>query len=218
MSLIDISRNLEPNTAVWPGDTPYQITKSLEIERGDSVNLTTLTLSAHTATHIDAPLHFSVNGQAIGELDLRPYWGLAQVVAVEKQSGPLYPDDFAGYDLGHAPRLLVRSPASNLAVDVFPEAFVYPSPELADYLSSLGIVLYGTDAPSMDHEQSVSLDGHHALYRNGIALLEWLDLSRASAGLYELAALPLKIIGGDGSPVRAVLQTIGWSQVDVNGL
>jgi arylformamidase len=184
------------------------MTKALEIGRGDSVNLTTLTLSAHTGTHVDAPLHFSGNGQAIGELDLRPYWGPAQVVKIEKQSGPLYPDDFDEYDLGQAPRLLVRSPASALAVDVFPEKFVYPSPDLADYLGGLGIVLNGTDAPSMDHEQSTSLEGHHALHRNRIALLEWLDLSRAPAGLYELVALPLKIIRGDGSPVRAVLRTI----------
>ena len=77
---------------------------------------------------------------------------------------------------------------------------------MADYLGRLHIVLYGADAPSMDHVESKTLPGHHALHRNGIAILEGLDLSAAPDGLYELVALPLKIEGGDGSPVRAVLK------------
>jgi arylformamidase len=71
-----------------------------------------------------------------------------------------------------------------------------------------GVVLYGTDAPSMDHVQSKDLPGHHALRRNGIAILEGLDLRPAPDGVYELVALPLKIEGGDGSPVRAVLRVL----------
>jgi arylformamidase len=60
----------------------------------------------------------------------------------------------------------------------------------------------------MDAEDSKSLDGHNALRRNGIAILEWLNLKGVADGLYELAALPLKIGGGDGSPVRAALRPL----------
>jgi arylformamidase len=207
--IIDISRTLGPEIAVWPGDSRFIMEEVLKRTRGDSVNLTTLTLSAHTGSHIDAPLHFADGGEAIADLDLLPYWGPAQVVSVDKNSGPLFPADFAGYDLGRAPRLLVRSPASAGDPRRFPERFVYPSPALARHLGVLGIVLYGSDTPSMDAEESKTLDGHNALHRNKVAILEWLDLSQAPDGMYELVALPLKIANGEGSPVRAALRRNG---------
>lgn len=208
MSIIDISRPLEAGMAVWPGDTPFNLTRIMEISAGDPVNLTTITMSTHSGSHVDAPLHFSDADSAIDSLSLEDYWGAAQVITVTKSAGPLTPEDFGDYDLGYVRRLLVRSPASEIKHDIFPDAFVYPSPSLADYLGGRGIILYGTDGPSMDAEDSKILEGHYALQRNNIAILEWLDLSEVEDGLYELVALPLKIVGGDGSPVRAVLRKI----------
>lgn len=206
MTIVDISRVLVQGTAVWPGDTPYALTQVLERGQGEAVNLTTLTMSAHTGSHVDAPLHFVDDGASIDRLALTPYWGPAQVVSVTKSSGPLFPADFADVDLALAPRVLVRSAAGDLDQRLFPGAYVYPSPELAAHLADKGIILFGSDAPSMDHQHSKSLDGHNALARYGIAILEWLDLRPAPDGLYELVALPLRIAGGDGSPVRAALR------------
>lgn len=207
-TFIDISRNLAPDTAVWPGDTPFSLRKTMERQQGDAVNLTTLTISAHTGSHADAPYHFTDEGLTMEAVDLQPYWGLAQVVTAHKESGALTPEDFAAYDLEKTERLLVRTPAGKYPVTQFPPDYPHPSPELADLLGSLGILLYGTDALSMDDVNSTTLPGHNAMLRNGIAILEGLDLTNAADGLYELAALPLKIIGGDGSPVRAVLRTL----------
>ena len=205
---IDISRTLSPNIAVWPGDTPFNLKTIMSRLNGESVNLTTITMSAHTGTHADAPFHFTDAGKTMGEVDLRPYWGLAQVVTISKDSGPINVEDFTDYDLTRAPRILVRTPASSIPPTQFPEIIPHPSPELADYLGSLGICLYGTDALSMDDIESKSLPGHNAMLRNNIAILEGLDLSQAPDGLYELSALPLKIDNGDGSPVRAVLREV----------
>lgn len=207
MTIIDISKTLKSETAVWPGGKPFKLHEQAKIRDGESVNLTRIDMSAHTGSHIDAPLHFVDDADSCEALDLSIYWGSAQVVTVEKGSGPLYPEDLAGCDLSLAPRILIRSKSSDLDVSVFPAAFVYPSPELADKLGESGIFLFGTDAPSVDAEDSKTLDGHKALHRNGIYILEWLDLSEAPDGLYELVALPLKIDGGDGSPVRAVLRS-----------
>ncbi len=157
------------------------------------------------------PITLPINAATVDALDPATYWGTAQVVTVTKPSGPLFPGDLSHADLGRASRLLVRSEASHADPSVFPQAFVYPSPELADHLGSLGICLYGSDAPSMDAVDSEDLPGHSALLRNGIAILEGLDLSRAPDGVYELVALPLKIAGGDGSPVRAALRTLDES-------
>jgi arylformamidase len=206
MPLIDISRTLNARIAVWPGDTPFAMQPVLAIADGASVNLTTLTLSAHTGAHADAPYHFAADGATLEQVDLTPYWGPAQVVSVARTAGELTPADFAHVDLAAAPRLLVRSAASSQDPTVFPTAIVYPGPALIAHLAAHGIVLYGADAPSMDEINSKTLPGHHALRRHGIAILEGLDLTHAPDGLYELAALPLKIAGGDGSPVRAVLR------------
>ncbi len=206
--LIDISRPLQASTAPWPGDTPFRKEAKQILAQGDTVNLTTLTISAHIGTHVDAPFHFDDNGLRMHEVELSAYWGPAQVVTVSKASGPLTPDDFAGVDFSLAPRLLVHSPASGWDQTVFHPGFAYPSPELADLLGEQGIVLYGADGPSMDASDSKELPGHHAMHRNGILIMEGLDLSQAADGLYELSAFPLRVVGGDGSPVRAVLRRL----------
>lgn len=206
--IYDVSRTLFPGMAVWPGDKEFELRPTGNISEGGLVNVTTLTLSAHTGTHVDAPYHFTADGATMEQVDLSVYWGPAQVVTVIKESGMLTPADFVGHDLGRAPRLLVRSKSSAADPRVFHTDFVYPSPELANHLGELGIVLYGADAPSMDAFDTSTMAGHHAMQRNGIMILEGLDLSEVPDGLYELAAFPLKILGGDGSPVRAVLRSI----------
>ena len=206
MTLIDISRPLNGVTAVWPQSQAFTLTPQLSLQAGDSVNFSNLHLNAHTGTHIDAPYHFSDTGQTIDQLDLRPFWGTAQLVTIHKATGPLAPADFAAYDLTLAPRLLVHSPLSDLPLNQFPADCHYPSPQLADFLAQHGIILYGSDAPSMDALDSKSLPGHHALHRHHIAILEGLALAGVPDGLHELSALPLNIVGGDGSPVRAVLK------------
>ena len=120
----------------------------------------------------------------------------------------MIPEDFKEYDLSLAARLLVRTPAGQIPDTSFPEKIPYPSPELSVFLRDLGIILYGTDTPSMDAIDSSVLPGHNAMIENGIAILEGLDLGLAKDGLYELSALPLKIVGGDGSPVRAALRSL----------
>lgn len=207
-TLIDISRPLSPQITVWPGDAPFAIEQTVAIAAGGSVNLTRLSFSGHTGTHADAPYHFNEDGRTLEALDLATYWGPAQVVTVARVDGPLTPADFARYDLRQAPRLLVRTPAARFPLDQFPPKYPYPGPDLAAFLGAHGVVLYGTDAPSMDHVDSKDLPGHQAMLRHGIAIIEGLDLEAAPDGLYEMVALPLRIAGGDGSPVRAVLRVL----------
>ncbi len=207
--IYDISRDLDNGMVVWPGDKDFEIQPNGGgIAAGGPVNTSTIATSSHCGTHVDAPYHFEQDAPTLEQVDLSAYWGLAQVVTVSKTKGPLTPADFAGYDLGRAPRLLVHSPLSAADTATFHHDFVYPSPELADYLGQRGVVLYGADAPSMDASDSKDLAGHPALLRNNILILEGLMLDGVPDGLYELSALPLKLIGGDGSPVRAALRAL----------
>ncbi len=206
-AIFDITRPISPALAVWPGDTPFSAQTMLAIEQGAAVNLTTLTLSSHTGTHVDAPYHFAAEGPTLEQVPLTAYIGSATVVTVEREAGPLIPADFPAVEWGRVERLLVHSGTSAGPLDQFPTEFVYPAPELADWLGQQGVVLFGSDAPSMDELPSQTLPGHHALHRHGIAILEGLLFSEdVPDGEYELIALPLKIEGGDGSPVRAILR------------
>lgn len=206
--IIDITHPLQASIATWPGDTPYALERVLNISEGSSVNLTTITMSAHTGTHADAPLHFIDDGKPLDQVSLEPYWGRAQVVTLDREQGGLTPADFEHVDLSLAPRLLVHSAASHLPNTKFIEEYIYPTPELANYLKQNGIILYGADSPSMDDMNSTKLLAHKALQANDIAILEGLYLAEVTDGVYDLSALPLKLVGGDGSPIRAVLRSL----------
>ncbi|MCB0192375.1 MAG: cyclase family protein [Anaerolineae bacterium] len=205
--IYDISRPITPSLAVWPGDTPFDKQFAMRMADSDSVNVTTLTMSSHMGTHVDAPYHFVDEDTPLEQVALEPFIGPATVVTVSKEAGPLTPADFSELDWSKIERLLIHSSASNKPLDKFTTNYVYPSPELANWLADHGVILFGTDAPSVDDMNSKGLPGHHALRRNGIDILEGLLLDGVPDGTYELIALPLKIVGGDGSPVRAILRT-----------
>ncbi len=204
--IFDISHTINPSIAVWPGDTPFSTQVIATIEGGYSVNLTTLTFSSHMGTHVDAPDHFIDDDLTMEKVPLAAYLGPATVVTVQPEAGPLTPADFPNLAWDGVQRLLVHSAASAKPPNEFPTEFVYPSPELADLMAQYGVVLFGSDAPSMDHMHSKTLPGHKALRRHRIAILEGLLLTGVPDGDYELIALPLKIEGCDGSPVRAILR------------
>jgi len=206
--IYDVSRTITPELAVWPGDTPFGFTQVLDKRAGASVNLTTLTLSAHTGSHADAPWHYLPDGAHPADLPLEKYIGPAHVASITRRSGGIVPEDFEGHNLIGMQRLLIHTWVSELPDEQWPEDFPYPTPALVDWLAEQGAVLLGVDMPSVDRFDSETLDCHHRLYERGIANLETLTLRNVPDGVYELAALPLKIAGVCGSPVRAVLREI----------
>lgn len=204
--LYDITRTISPTLAVWPGDSPYSAAPVVTINDGASVNLYTLTMSAHTGTHADATYHYTKDGLHPAQMPLEKYIGPARVITVSIENGLLTLSDFPAGTLDGIARLLIRSHVSQLPDNVWPEKFPYPSPALIDHLGAHGCILIGLDSPSFDDLNSKTLDGHHALRRNGIVNLESLNLRDVPDGDYELTALPLKIADACGSPVRAVLR------------
>jgi arylformamidase len=204
--LYDITRTVAPRTHVWPGDTSFSAAHVMRISEGASVNLTTLTLSAHTGTHADAYYHYEADGDHPATMPLESYIGRARVVTVAKRGGPLYPQDFQNLD--RAQRLLIHSWVSDLPDEQWPEEFPYLSIELIAWLASLGVYLIGLDSPSVDAFDSKDLPCHHALRQHNLVNLETLQLRDVPDGDYELIALPLKLDIACGSPVRAVLRTM----------
>lgn len=208
VTLYDITRTLHPSTAVWDGDTPCQVQPVLEMAHGHAINLTRLTLSAHSGTHADAPYHYTADGLQAAALPLLPYVGRARVVSVPKTDGFITLDDLAHTNLRGGERLLIHTPLSELDDSVLMREFAALSVTLIDHLAALGYVLIGTDAISVDPYTSTTLDAHHALRRGGLFNLESITLAGVPDGDYELMALPLKLAGACASPVRAVLKSL----------
>jgi len=101
-------------------------------------------------------------------------------------------------------RLLVKTGRCSDST-IFPNQIPVIAADVPAWLQKNGVKLLGLDLPSMDEIDSKSLQNHHALAHAGIAIVESLDLSEVGPGIYNLAALPLKITGGDGAPMRAIL-------------
>jgi arylformamidase len=203
--IIDISQPIAPGIGVWPGDTAFQWEFTWSMAQGDSCNVSRVTTSPHVGTHADAPVHFLPQAAGIGEVDLHRYVGACWVVDGPRE-GEVLPEHFAQVDLERYPRLLVRTRDDD---DIgFPDRFVSLAPSAAGALRDRGAVLIGLDTPSMDHFDSKDLPSHQTLLPASIAILENLQLAHVAPGAYELLALPLRWIGLDASPVRAVLRPL----------
>jgi arylformamidase len=205
----DISEPIEPQSATFPGDSPFSQEWVARMERGASCNVSTIRMSVHVGTHTDAPLHYDLSGPDIASVDLTRYIGRCRVVDVQGTGTPslipaaaLTPAMLAG-----AERLLLRTRRTHDHRTWDPH-FTALGPDAAKVLVAAGIRLVGIDTPSMDHADSKDLGGHHLLYEGGVAILENLDLRAVPAGDYELIALPLRIVNGDSSPVRAILREL----------
>ncbi|WP_044560694.1 arylformamidase [Azospirillum sp. B4] len=203
----DITQPLRPGIPVWPGDTAYQEERVWALGPGCPVNVSRLTLSTHTGTHADAPLHYDASGQPIGAVDLTPYLGPCRLIDVADGAGAVTPAELAGRLAGTPPRVLLRT-YRRFPHDGWVSNFRVPAPETIEALAAAGVRLVGVDAPSLDPEESKDLHAHHAVRRHAMAILEGLVLDGVPEGEYELIALPLKLTQADAAPVRAILRAL----------
>ena len=203
---IDITQPLTNDMAHWPGDSPFTYVVSATKEQTGSANVGKITTSVHMGTHVDSPFHFDNGGITIEQIPVDTYIGKAIVIDVS-------PYDFISsevleqFDLRGVERVLLHTSLPNNPKR-FPEEIPFLDPSIAPFLAEKGVRLLGIDMPSVDPITSKSLDTHHALYKHGINILENLMLDDVVQGLYELIALPLRIVGADGSPVRAVIRPL----------
>ena len=178
--MIDITQELF-TSAVYPGDTPPSF-RRVRTAEADGYMLPDLSLCAHNGTHIDAPAHFIPGGKAADELDLSRCIGRCLVFEGEGELAA------ADVECIFAERVLFKGDCTLR--------------EEAAYLLRERCLLVGTES------QSIGSDAVHRILLSA-EVLEGLRLQAAAAGeYYTLIALPLKLGGCDGAPVRAVLQPV----------
>ena len=205
MKIYDISQTVGEEIAVWPGDQKFRRRWNMRLEKGQSCNLSAVTMSLHTGTHIDAPFHFDDSGPDVANLELARYLGPARVVTISVNRC-ISSSELNQPALEGAQRVLFRTRQGDSSDSRFCSEFVYLTKDAADFLGARGVLLVGTDAPSVDAFESKDMTTHKALLGHGIAILEGIRLDHVPDGDYELICLPLKVAGADGSPVRAVLR------------
>jgi arylformamidase len=201
--IIDITQTLKPGIATWPGDTLYDNFWVMRMDRGDSCNVGSVTMSLHTGTHADAPLHFLPEGATPVDASLEPYIG--PVVVVNAQGTDAIRAEHVLPISQDARRILFRTGTSH--PDHWNSDFAYFTPEAARLLVERNVLLVGIDTPSIDKSDSKTLESHKLFAAANVALLENLMLDEVLPGNYELIALPLKLAGMDASPIRAILRT-----------
>jgi len=204
MSLIDITHPLSRATAPWPGDTQFNFEFVQRMRDGASCNVGRFTSGIHSGTHMDAPLHYNDTGAPIDRVDLDILIGPAHVFLAQDRA-ILTREIFAGLDGRATPRVLVRTNHCDDKTQ-FPARIPTLAPDVPAWLGAQGVRLIGLDLPSVDQTDDPTMQIHRRLEAADILILENLDLRAAEPGVYELIALPLKIAGAEGSPIRAVLR------------
>jgi len=206
MKLIDVTVPLDSALPTYPNNTPFSLEPIKRIARGDSSNVSTLHLSAHTGTHVDAPRHFFDDGAGTESLALEMLIGRTRVIEITSRGG-ITADDLSGIDLSQDIRLLIKTHNSRLwSSPDFHTDYLGVAESGARHLVSHGIKLLGVDYLSVEVFRAPGAPAHHALLGAGIIVIEGLNLIDVDPGIYDMYCLPLRIVGSDGAPARVVLR------------
>jgi arylformamidase len=207
MKIWDISQVLRPGMPMWPGEPEVELRRMATMSAQCPVNVGAIAFPLHAGTHADAPLHYDASGMASADCELTAYIGRCVVVDVRHARGRVEAADVDWSVVASAERVLFRT-YERFPLDKWDSAFTAIAPEVIARLRALGVRLIGTDAASLDPEQSKTMDAHQEILTGDMRILEGVVLDAVPPGEYELIALPLKIASADASPVRAILREI----------
>lgn len=207
--IIDLTATLRDGIPVYPGDPPFRKSWHTIYEEA-GVNVAKLEMSAHAGTHVDVPRHFLEQGADL--LALPPHLFLGEAIAIDVPKRPgeeITPADFAHADIRASDIVLFRtgweerSGTPRFFADDWPGF----TPEAIDALISKGVKGIGGDLASVD-SPAASQNGcpaHKKTLAAGLPIFEALTNLREVVGRrFFFVGLPLKIEGGEASPIRVV--------------
>lgn len=208
---IDVTQPISADMVFWPGQVAPSFERLSNMDSGHMANVTKLSLSMHTGTHMDAPLHFFNDGKDIAQMP--PETGVGDLRLIQHRGkGHITADDLRQYEsrtrsIKEGERIFFKTHHSQedwLKQD-FKEDYTGVSAGAAEYLREKKVRLVGIDYLSIAPMDDL-LNVHHILLGSGIWITEGLKLDGLEEGDYEVICLPLKILGADGSPARVLLR------------
>jgi arylformamidase len=203
---IDVSVPVRSGMVHWPDNPPIELVRIMDVGKGDPATVSRLSLGVHSGTHVDAPVHFLVDGAGVDAIPLDHLLGEARVV--EMGDGPsIGAAQLRAVDPRPGERLLFKTRNSSRCwkADRFVPDFVHLSLEAAALLAERRVRTVGIDYLSIAGMEE-GVPTHLALLEKGICIIEGLDLSSVEPGSYEMICLPLRLAGADGAPARVVLR------------
>lgn len=206
MKLIDVSVPLDSSLPTYPNNTPFSLEPIKRLADGGSSNVSSLHLSAHCGTHVDAPRHFFDAGPGVEALALDLLLGRARVIEVASRKG-VTAEDLGVFNLSEDVRVLIKTSNSRLwgSPEFHPE-YVGVTDSGARYLVEHGIKVVGVDYLSVEQFHTPGAPAHHILLGAGTIVIEGLNLRDVEPGVYDMYCLPLLVVGSDGAPARVVLR------------
>jgi arylformamidase len=207
MRVYDISIPITTAMTVWPGDQAVSLQRVRKIEDGDGANVTNVSLSAHTGTHVDAPYHFLSDGDTLEAVPLNLMMGRVYVLHLPDVS-LITADVLKQAEIPpRTRRALFKTRNSDIwarGEREFQKDYVALSADGAQYMVERGVKLVGIDYLSIAPYQQ-SRPTHEVLLKGGVLILEGINLTEVTQGRYTLYCLPLNLQGVDGAPARAIL-------------
>jgi arylformamidase len=201
----DVTVPVKSGMLHWPGDPEVEIFKRSSIEDGDEANVSGINFGLHTGTHMDAPLHFIDKADDITAVSPEVLIGSAKVINIEHEEY-IGREELKSKQISNGDRVLFKTKNSDSEWfnKDFKKDFIYLNDEGAEFLASAGVSVIGIDYLSIGKFKEGEKT-HKILLSKGIWIIEGLYLNDLPEGEYEMYALPLKIEGADGSPVRVIL-------------
>ena len=203
---VDISVTIKSGMVHWPGDPAVNISRRQDMDKGDSDNVSLISMGSHTGTHMDAPRHFFVRGKGLDKMPLSAVIGPARVLAIINTRCITVPE-LKRHRIKFGERILFKTRNSSFwKTDVFQKEFVYVNHESAEYLSDVGVAVVGVDYLSVGGYKKDGAKTHKTILGGGIWIIEGLNLYGIKPGDYDLICLPIKIFNLDGAPARAIIR------------
>ena len=207
---MDVSIPLRNGMSGWPGDDPFERRLTHAMAAGAANNLSQIAASAHTGTHMDAPLHFIADAPAMETMPIDAVVGAARVVGIRDPEAVRVAElEPLGLEPGERVLFRTRNSDRRLTEGEFAKDFVYVAPEAARYLAERAVRTVGVDYLSVGaFREESGRETHRVLLGAGIWIIEGLNLADIEPGAYEMICLPLLLVGSDGAPARAVLRRV----------
>jgi kynurenine formamidase len=230
--IIDLSYAYDAETIFWPTAEGFRLEKDFEgtTEKGYYYAANKFCTAEHGGTHIDAPIHFARAGNTVDQIPLEQLMGDGLVVDVSKQceANPDYQvtaDDLlqwekANGEISKGAIVVLRTGygkywpdrkkymgTDERGAEAVPKLhFPGLHPDAARWLTSnRSIKAIGLDTPSIDYGQSTLFESHRILFDKNVPAFENLaNLDKLPTKNFTLIALPMKIKGGSGGPLRVI--------------
>src|SRR5258706_1743681 len=167
MKLIDVTLPVDSTVPTYPGNTPFSLEPVKRLSRGDSSNTSTLHMSAHAGTHVDAPRHFFDEGFGAEGLALELLCGRTRVIELTTRRS-ITADDLSSFDLHEDVRLLIKTANSRLWGSAeFHPGFIAVTESAARFLVDHGVKVVGVDYLSVEPFKTAGAPTHRILLGAG---------------------------------------------------